>query len=373
MVSRYLKKGQGSRMDSMEINKAVAAFLVAGIAFMGAGLISDALVHPAPIKGTAIKIDLQGEQTAAAAPAEAEPPIAVLLASADVSRGEAGVKTLGCVACHSFNEGGKAGVGPNLYGVVGGPHGHMQGYEYSAALKGKQGNWDFAALNEWLKKPSAYAPGTKMSYAGISDPKKRADVIDYLHSLAKDPLPLPEAPAKQANAAAPASPASNVAPASASNAGPASALAPAAVASSASTSAPAPAPSGESDVNALLASADVGAGKSATAKLGCVACHSFNEGGKAGLGPNLYGVVGAPHGHMDGYAYSAVLKGKEGPWTYAELDKWLLKPSTYAPGTKMSFAGIGNAKVRADVIAYLRTLSANPEPLPAADVPKQPG
>ena len=352
-------------MDSMEINKAVAAFLMAGIAFMGAGLISDALVHPTAIKGTAIKVDLPEQQTAAAAPADAEPPIAVLLASADPARGEAGVKGAGCVACHSFNEGGKAGVGPNLYGVMGGPHGHMEGYAYSAVLKGKEGPWTFEAMNEWLKKPSAYAPGTKMSYAGLSDPKKRADIIDYLRTLAKDPLPLPQASAKQASAAAPAAPAPTAAPASN--------LAPAAVAASSATAAPTPAPAGESDINVLLASADVDAGKSSMTKLGCVACHSLNEGGKAGLGPNLYGVVGAPHGHQEGYAYSAVLKGKEGPWTYAELDKWLLKPSAYAPGTKMSFAGIGNPKVRADVIAYLRTLSANPVPLPATDAPKQPG
>ncbi len=70
-------------MDSMEINKAVAAFLIAGIAFMGAGLISEALVHPKQLKETAIKVDLPSEQTAAAAPAEAEPPVAVLLASAE--------------------------------------------------------------------------------------------------------------------------------------------------------------------------------------------------------------------------------------------------------------------------------------------------
>jgi len=346
-------------MDSLEINKAVAAFLVAGIAFMGAGLISDALVHPTQIKGTAIKIDLPSEQTAAAAPAEAEPPIAVLLASADPARGEAGVKSSGCVACHSFNEGGKAGVGPNLYGVVGGPHGHMEGYTYSAAIKGKQGPWTFEAMNEWLKKPSAYAPGTKMSYAGLADPKKRADIIDYLRTLAKEPLPLPAASAQQAKA-----------PASAAKA---TADAGTAVAAASPNPAPGAAPTAGSDVNVLLASADVDAGKSATAKLGCVACHSFNEGGKIGIGPNLYGIVGAPHAHQEGFAYSAVLKGKEGPWTYAELDKWLLKPSTYAPGTKMSFAGIGNAKTRADVIAYLRSLAAYPEPLPAADAPKQPG
>ncbi len=337
-------------MDSMEINKAVAAFLIAGIAFMGSGLISEALVHPKAIKGTAIKVDLPSEQTAAAAPAEAEPPVAVLLASADPGRGEAGVKGAGCVACHSFNEGGKAGVGPNLYGVVGGPHGHMEGYAYSAVLKGKEGSWTYDELNEWLKKPSAYAPGTKMSYAGLADPKKRADIIDYLHTLAKDPVPFPAAPAQKTSAAAPAA---------------------GAAVATASPNPAAPAPA--SDITALLASADVDAGKSSTAKLGCVACHSFNEGGKAGIGPNLYGVVGAPHGHMDGYAYSAALKAKSGPWTYAELNDWLLKPSAYAPGTKMSFAGIANPKVRADVIAYLRSLAANPEPLPAADAPKQPG
>lgn len=344
-------------MDSMEINKAVAAFLVAGIAFMGSGLISEALVHPAHLKGTAIKIDLPSEQTATAAAPEAEPPIAVLLASADAGRGEAGVKSSGCVACHSFNEGGKAGVGPNLYGVIGAPHGHMEGYAYSAVLKGKQGPWNFAEMNEWLKKPSAYAPGTKMSYAGLSDPKKRADIIEYLRSLAKDPVAKPAAQQASATATAP-SPTKEAAPAPAASTAVASAAAAAPAPASAS-----PAPAG-SDVNILLASASPDAGKSNFARLGCVACHSVNEGGKAGLGPNLYGIVGAPHGHMAGYAYSAVLKGKEGPWTYAELDKWLLKPSAYAPGTKMSFAGIADPKTRADVIGYLRTLAANPEPLP---------
>ena len=100
-------------------------------------------------------------------------------------------------------------------------------------------------------------------------------------------------------------------------------------------------------------------------KLGCVACHSFNEGGKAGIGPNLYGVVGEPIGVKDGYTFSKALQAKgPGNWTYGELDKWLLKPAGYAPGTKMTFAGIADPKQRADVIDYLRTLSANPEPLP---------
>ena len=99
---------------------------------------------------------------------------------------------LGCIACHNFAQGGKNGVGPNLYGVVGSVQGaHNETYSYSAALKAKGGKWDYAELNKWLTKPSAYAPGTKMSYAGVADPKVRADVISYLRTLSDTPLPLP--------------------------------------------------------------------------------------------------------------------------------------------------------------------------------------
>ena len=351
-------------MSSMEVNKAVAAVLIAGIAFVGSGLVSEALVKPAPLKQTAIRIDLPDKAGAAvAAKQEPEQPVNVLLASADAGRGEAGVKALGCVACHSFNEGGKAGVGPNLYGVVGGPHAHMEGYAYSTALKGKEGPWTLEAMNAWLIKPSAYAPGTKMSYAGISDQKKRADVIAYLRSLSHDPVPLPAAPAKAADAAPAA--AQQVAAQAGQPAGTAPAGAPAAAA-------PPPPPAdvlaaavAENDSTKLLAYASADAGKADIAKLGCVACHNFQQGGRNGVGPNLYGVVGAEQGnHAAGYAYSAALKAKGAKWDYAELDKWLLKPSAYAPGTKMSYAGVADPKVRADVISYLRSLSQEPLPLP---------
>ena len=188
-------------MESLEVNKACAAVLVAGITFMVAGLIGDSLVHPRRLETSAIKIVVPTEGGPAPV-AVADPPVAFELASADPAAGEALTKQQGCVACHSFNEGGKAGVGPNLYGVVGAIHGHMPGYEYSAALKSKQGPWTYDELYEWLKKPSAYAPGTKMSYAGLADPKKRADVIDYLHTLSHSPEPLPAAPAAAAPAPA---------------------------------------------------------------------------------------------------------------------------------------------------------------------------
>jgi cytochrome c len=68
---------------------------------------------------------------------------------------------------------------------------------------------------------------------------------------------------------------------------------------------------------------------------------------------------------MEGFNYSAALKSKQGPWTFDELYQWLKKPAAYAPGTRMTFVGVANPKERADIIDYLRTLSANPEPLPA--------
>jgi cytochrome c len=178
-------------MDSMEINKTVAAVLVAGIVFFLTGLIGMNLVVEHRLEKPAIAIAGAPAEATGEAPKPVElPPIAPLLAKADVATGEATVKKL-CTSCHTFNEGGKAGVGPNLYGVVGGPHAHMEGFNYTAGMKAKTGPWTFPELNEWLHQPSAYVPGTRMAFAGIKNDQERADVIDYLHTLSHDPVPLP--------------------------------------------------------------------------------------------------------------------------------------------------------------------------------------
>lgn len=178
-------------MPSLFVNKALASILTAGIAFMGCGMMAGGLVRPGLLAAPAIRLPgaapaPQGPQDAPAAPE----PIAALLTAADAGAGEAVVKKQ-CVACHTFNAGGKAGVGPNLYGVVGGPHGHMAGFAYSAALKGKQGSWTFEDLDAWLTRPAAYAPGTRMAFAGLTAARQRADVIAYLRSLSPDPVALP--------------------------------------------------------------------------------------------------------------------------------------------------------------------------------------
>jgi cytochrome c len=123
----------------------------------------------------------------------AEVPIETLLASADPENGSKVFAK--CAACHTITPGGPAGVGPNLYGVMGKVHGHQPGFAYSTALKSKPGNWDWANMSEWLKSPRKYAEGTKMTFAGLSAPKDRADVIAYLNQQSASPLPLPTAPA----------------------------------------------------------------------------------------------------------------------------------------------------------------------------------
>ena len=118
-------------------------------------------------------------------------------------------------------------------------------------------------------------------------------------------------------------------------------------------------------LNTLLASADVAAGEKVFAK--CAACHTVNQGGANGIGPNLYATVGEPIGQgKAGFAFSDALKSKGGNWTFENLDHWLTSPREFAPGTKMTFAGLGNPADRANLIAWLNSQGSN-LPLPAAD------
>jgi cytochrome c len=201
---RYVT-GKQHRMDSLEVNKGVAAVLVAGIAFFLSGYIGTLLVDNKEPAKVAFEIAMP-QPAGAAAPAPAGPDnIDGLIATADPAKGEAFTKTI-CVACHTFTQGGPAGVGPNLYNVVGGPHAHMQGFNYTAGMKAKTGPWTFAELNEWLYKPSAYVPGTRMIFPGIPNAQTRANVIDYLRTLSPDPLPLPTTEAQAETEAKPGEP-----------------------------------------------------------------------------------------------------------------------------------------------------------------------
>ncbi len=148
-----------------------------------------------------------GYEVADAAPAEgggAEAAKPTNFAAGDVAKGAEVFKK--CASCHSITSGGANGIGPNLYGVMGQKHGHIAGFAYSAGLLAKPGNWDFEGMDAWLKSPKKYAEGTKMSFAGLSKPEDRADVIAYLNAQGSN-LPVPAAPAEAAPAAADAAPA----------------------------------------------------------------------------------------------------------------------------------------------------------------------
>ena len=125
------------------------------------------------------------------------------------------------------------------------------------------------------------------------------------------------------------------------------------------------------DLATLLASGDVAKGEGVFAK--CMACHTIAQGGAAGIGPNLFGVMGTPIGtHAAGFAYSDALTGKGGEWTFENMDAWLKSPRGFADGTKMAFPGLSSAEDRANVILYLLANGGGPAlPTPAAAAPAE--
>ncbi len=122
-------------------------------------------------------------------------------------------------------------------------------------------------------------------------------------------------------------------------------------------------PAPELPLPQLLAKADRKKGEDDTKP--CQTCHNFEKGAGVKIGPPLYGVVGRPRASVPGFDYSAAMKAKGGTWTFDEIFKFIKDPQSYIPGTKMTFAGEPDPQKRADIIAYLRTLSDNPVPLPA--------
>lgn len=142
-----------------------------------------------PIEG----VEVEGDA------AEAEKPIAFYLASADVARGEQVFKK--CAACHNADPGGANALGPGLFGVMGAQVATHPGYAFSPALKEAGGVWDWDRMSQWLANPRGFAPGNKMTFAGLSKPEERADVMLFLNSRGGK-LTVPPPPAEDAEGAA---------------------------------------------------------------------------------------------------------------------------------------------------------------------------
>jgi len=176
--------------------------LFAGIVALGSSIVSSEVFHSErpekmgyPIEG----VVQEGEGAAVA-----EQPIEAYLAKADVAKGQQVFNK--CAACHNAEKGGANQLGPNLWGVLGEPIGQGKGFAFSDALAKKGGNWDWDNLAQWLNSPKAFAPGTKMTFAGLSNPQDRANVIAFLNSHSDAPKPLPAAPAAATADAAGAKP-----------------------------------------------------------------------------------------------------------------------------------------------------------------------
>lgn len=180
-------------MDSFELNKILGAVLGTCLLLLVTSFAAGAIFTPKPLEKPGFEIAVKEEAHGgggkeAAAPSE---PIEKLLQTASVEKGAAAAKK--CAACHTFEKGGPNRVGPNLFGIVERARASEAGFNYSAAMKGKGGKWTYEDLNKFIANPKGFLPGTAMGFAGVSKDSERADIIDYLHTLADTPVPLPTA------------------------------------------------------------------------------------------------------------------------------------------------------------------------------------
>lgn len=332
-------------MHDLELNKILAACLVAGIIASASGFVAKKLVHPHEVKASGA--EATGEAAAPAAPTGPE-PILGLIAKADVEHGKSLAKA--CGACHSVDKGGANGVGPNLWDIFGRGKAAKSDFTYSDDMgKHKGEKWSYQDLNHFLWRPKSLVPGTKMTFPGLSKAQDRADVIAFLRTLTESAPALPsdaDIAAEEKELAPKPAPASETKDAE-------------------NTSGAAAVPTGPESVDGLLASADVEHGKS-LAKA-CGACHNIEKGGPNGVGPNLWDIMNRGKAAKDGYSYSEdMAKHKGEKWGYDDLNRFVWKPKSLVPGTKMTFPGLSKTQDRADVIAFLRTLSDSPPALPAA-------
>lgn len=169
------------------LQNVIGAILVALMLAVGANILGNTLI-PAGEKAAFVAHE-PAETPKQAAPEPGAPTAApaVSLASGDAKAGQAAARK--CAACHTFDQGGANRVGPNLHDIVGTKMAGKEGFKYSDGLRAKAGTWSYEALDQFLTKPAAFVPGTKMAFAGVADAKERADIIAYLRSISPNAPP----------------------------------------------------------------------------------------------------------------------------------------------------------------------------------------
>lgn len=332
--------------DTMTLTKIVGSLCGALLVFMMGNWAAETLYNTSPAHHGDDDHHAAGYviETASADDGAAEvdegPSLAELWANADI---EKGAKVFAkCKACHKLEDGANA-TGPYLYGVVGRKIDTADGYSsYSGALLQLGDTWTPETLNTFLENPRASAPGTGMGFAGLKKATDRVNLIAYLDQLDGDTYEM-AAPEPKEEAAADHGTETEAAAADEAAAEEATTEAPAAEEAAAADDA--------SGFAAMVASADPAKGEKVFKK--CKACHAL-EDGKNRVGPHLFNLIDRDIGSVDGFQYSDDLASAEGNWTLAQLDAFLAKPKEFAPGTKMSFAGLRKEDDRAAVIAYIQ-------------------
>lgn len=403
--------------DTMRLTKIVGSLCGALLIFLMGNWAAESLYSVGGGHGDdhhqAYVIDTGEDEEGGEAAAEAGPSFAELYASADLDNGARVFNK--CKACHQLEDGAN-GVGPHLYGVVGRDVGAADGFGYSGALSEAADVWTPEELDAFLEKPSGYAPGTSMGFAGLGKLEDRVNVIAYLDQTDGDmtemDVPQEEAAAESEAESEAEAPAPDVAEAlddaegavesaaeaaeeaadtvadavqdageavaeTAEGAGDAAAdmadavvdeVAEAAEDAAADVSetveqAGEPATTDTQDGSggeeaaggfaALVAAADPAEGEKVFRK--CKACH-LAEDGKNRAGPHLYNVVDRDIGSVEGFNYSDAVAGKGGAWTLEALDAWLTDPKAFIPGNRMTFPGLKTQEERAALVAYLQSV-----------------
>jgi cytochrome c len=192
-------------MSDLTFNKVAGAVLATGLAIVGLRELSSGVFSQEKVEKPGYAVEVVADSAGGAAVADVPPDWGTVLPTADVAAGEAVFAK--CKSCHSAEQGGPNGTGPDLWGVEGRKPGSHAGFAYSAAMTefgAKQPVWDYEHIYEFVKNPQKYLPGTKMTFVGLKQPQDRINVIAYLHSKGGAlPIPAPN-PAAVAAATAPA-------------------------------------------------------------------------------------------------------------------------------------------------------------------------
>ncbi|PHQ67355.1 MAG: cytochrome c family protein, partial [Sneathiella sp.] len=170
-----------------------AAVLAGALIIMVINEVATLAIHPTYPETNAYAI----ETGAGASSEEASkdvvegPSLGALLATADIGKGKKVFSK--CKSCHTADEGGANKIGPNLHAVLNRDKASHEGFSYSTPMANMGGNWSYSDLDLFLKKPSTYIKGTKMTFGGLKKPQDRAHLIAYLRSLGTEDVPLPPA------------------------------------------------------------------------------------------------------------------------------------------------------------------------------------